>query len=439
MLTKVLALSHLSTHFVNMATVAHKKALQELTRAAQSPSDLFSLLNEAKLIDLQEFVVNQIKDMSSEKASSAYYRRAPMTNIFPDDLQQHILTFLNVNQNRTVCQRWHRLNQQNEENMIRTVCSMAETHPSSEIWILHQNRRTLIPVEERIGCKGTVNNLVSVKSKCPPGSLVLVHQGSYECDSSERELRSGNFIFRVPSPYPEAFNNISFLGVEGSTIVLHSEKFQKSGPVLFENLRIKIRGSNLRISNGAQVIFRNCTIDIQHRKEIVVERSGSLEVTDCSVNCNSRGKHWEKQLGGAIIPFRIDPSASKVTVEKSEFQGFGLCAAIYHGGTMRSALNSVVEIRICHNVFHGITGHAVVELAFGDTQQLIFGTERCTLSMNTNGTTGSEIDKKLNSLHLVPHSAPAPQPQVPFTFARPSTSTTNTTSHSSGRPVPFGS
>ena len=394
------------------ATVAHKKALQEIARTAQAPSDLLPLLYEANLIDLQEFVVNQIKAMSSERARSVYYQSASINDIFPDDLQQHILTFLNVNQNRTVCQSWNRFNRQNEENMIRTACLSAKSRPSSEIWILHQNRDVMIPVEIRTGCKGIMGSLLSVKQVCSLGSLIMVHPGSYEYGVAHKE---STFFWGGPSR--REFTDVSFLGVEGSTILLYGVMFGQPGIVVFENLRIEIRYGDLRISHGAKVVFKNCTIALRSAVNIVIGESGSLEIAECRVT----GIETDKV-------FEICRYASNVTIKRSEFQGFGLCALIPR--TDRVSSGQMVEINVCHNVFHGMTDHAVIEVKNAGTEQMVFGTDRCTLSSNANGITGSETHTKLNTLHLITFHEPAPQPQVSFTWGQPlpQPSTSNTTS-----------
>ena len=387
------------------ATVAHKRALQQLIRSAQSPSEMLPLLNEVNFIDLQEFAVNQIKDMSSQKACSTYYRRVSITDILPDDLQQHTLTFLNVNRNRTVCQSWNRLNQQNEENTIRAACSSAKSRSPSQIWILRKDRKTLNSVEERFGCKGPLGSLLSVKSICPPRSLVLVHQGSYGCDFCYNMRSSGG--------------DISFVGIAESAILLHSEKFTQPGSVLFENLTMNISGAVFGISDGAKVVFKNCCIEFQLEVDIVVEESGSLELTDCRVICKGP---YVSHTG-----IQISPHARNVIVEKSEFRGFAQCASICHDRVFRERSGQMVEIKICQNVFHGMTGHAVVEMEDLSSKELIFGTQRCILSGNINGNTGSGTNRKLNTLDLHPYSAPTPSPAPPSTSVANTASTTNTT------------
>lgn len=153
--------------------------------SAKETSELLRILEFIKISDLQSFLYDKINEMDIKRARNLHHQVVPMSDVLSDDVIQRILSFGHCNQNRTVCQRWNRLNEQNEENTFRAIYEAVDdlnldpVAPGILTWIVHPTRRewVLYPFEARRGFQGPVRGIVDVPQHV--SSRVLVHPGSY--------------------------------------------------------------------------------------------------------------------------------------------------------------------------------------------------------------------------------------------------------------------
>ena len=154
-------------------SVAHVALRQHINRA-EKHSDLLCMLSHSQytrglleyiqLNDLQRFLISKVNELDIMTARMAYRDALPINEVLPSDVMQHVLSFGHLNRNRTVCQQWNRLNQQNEEKMLRAMYNAVDERNleslgrKGQTWIIHPKRRTLHPLEIRRGYRGPVRN-----------------------------------------------------------------------------------------------------------------------------------------------------------------------------------------------------------------------------------------------------------------------------------------
>ena len=329
---------------------AKRSAILHHVDAASALSELCGILNHVKLSNLQSFLREEINQMNTESITTIYHRFLPINQIVSSDVMQHILSFGNCNQNRTVCQQWNRLNQQNEDNTVRRNCELVErfcpsqssAKPGTKTWIVHPMRRHLHPMEKRMGFSGPARNLgevIRMEYKSRSRTTVLLYPAN-----RSHQLKA----------YPGFF--LHLIGVhERCRVHLCESNRIYDHELRIHNLEISsvkatsvpsYQGHSFRIQLGSKVVLSHCTVNLHG--SIYVESGSSLEITDCRLSGKSKSD--------AIY---ISPSATRVKIARNTFKDFNHAVKVERGQT--ASVLQTVKIEITDNEFENCSEHPIVQ------------------------------------------------------------------------------
>ena len=371
-------------------TIRMRSSLLDYVEAAESANLLFALLNHMELPNIQKFLRDQIKQMNPQAIDTLHHRALPINLIFSSDVIQHILSFGNCNQNKTVCQQWNRLNQQNEDNMIRANCRLVERSCSDlpapiDKWVVHRTRPHLHPTEKRMGFLGPKSDLF-----CANGVIDQVCQ-SY-INSARILLYPGNSPYRLMNFWPEKDCVIQFIGPHQRCRINSFESIRVLRELRMDNLDItSIRDGERRkysfiIDKNSKLIFRRCTLKLGGC--IKVKDGASLEITDCSLYGNT-------DLSKDAIC--ISPMAANVDITRNTFKDFSHGVTILRGNN--ESVQHSAKVHITDNTFEDCSEHPIIqEMGQNDAEQR---SDCCILQGNRRIATNSADSVDINAVHVI--------------------------------------
>ena len=398
-----------------MQSFPAQQALHNYVNTATATVDLFELLRFVNLDDLKIFAHEQVTKLNEPASRIAYHSVLPITNVLPNDMMQHILSFGSFHEkieNRIICKQWNLLYKLNEENMLRTAYrSVNDKYPNpvapcNDTWVWHQVRKKLHPLEKRLGYKGPVYGLKDVEKYCKSGDRVLIHRDVFEEDGDEKNIYFSKDIYCI-GLFPEKLEPKlrCRIGVETLTLFGH---------LTLDNLRLTIHSSdvlsdecfgigkdeNLTAVGARKLTLRHC--DVQIGNKIKVNNLGSLDMQQCTVKCQL--KPDTPTIISDLLAVEISPWANQVDIRNNTFKGFKRAIAIQRHYPFRHSIpdnpdDLAENINIEDNVFEDIAEYAVVERTdFRRNQSVkIKGTDRYRLRGNIGA---SEIPNP-NVLHHV--------------------------------------
>ena len=333
------------------------QAIHSYIDSATAPVDLLEILRFANLENLKAFAHEQVDKLKETELGTAYHSGLPIGAVLPDDVMQHILSFEGFYakiEKRTICRKWNRLYQQNEEKMLRTLYRPIAAKypelltPSNDTWIWHEVRGQLHPVEQGLGFRGPLHGLDEVHRKCKSGDRVLVHRNVFH-HNGNNGCQRGTFT-----------KNLHFIGlcpVESGqcTICLDTKLL---GHLHLENLKIFVGGElyvgtdnakKQSILGARTLTMKNC--DIQCKARIMVDHLGNLDMQHCTLRPGRPGE-W--------LAIKISPWAGNVNIRYNTIKDFVRGIAIQRYNVDSRAFE-LAEINIEYNVFEDISKYAVVE------------------------------------------------------------------------------
>ena len=328
--------------------------------AAESADLLFAMMNHMDLSNLQRFLRDEIKQMKPEAIDTLYHRALPINDILSNDVMQHILSFGNCNQNRTVCQQWNRLNQQNEDNMIRENCRLMERFSSKsnlsapkdmKQWIVHQKRPHLHQTERRMGFLGPKHKLFSRSRLFSEG---VIDRGNIQ--SARIMLYPGNSPYRLMNIWPKKDCVIHLIGPHQRCRMDSPESITVLKELRMDNLDITFsRGSHFYheysfiIEQGSKLILRHCTLRL--KGSIYLKGGSSLEITDCCLYGNTDSSD------DAIC---ISPMADQANIARNTFRDFSHGIKIFRG--QNESIEHSVKVQVTDNVFENCWQHPIIQV-----------------------------------------------------------------------------
>ena len=363
-----------------------KTSLHTHFNALSDPATLSVFLKTVNSTDLQQFMHEQIGKMDSKTAKSLYYDACPVDRVLPEDVIQHILSFENVHHNRAVCELWNRLNQQNEEKIIRTThrsIMSRNSEPPSEIWVLHRKRPALHPIEVQFGYHGLRHVAPEILRKSAAGAVILVYG----------EHMIYDFSFNDNADDSVDFNETSFVGVEPSSSmwILSSNK---SGNVSFEKLLLKTRGFKVS-GEGSKISIKYCNIEVDPRlprgdngkMRMAIDSGVSCDIQHCHIYVWGGRRSYFGICGEEESIAMTIASANEVTIANNTFKSFDRCAVI----DARDELDvddTLTRITITDNVFERASRHPIVVRTGNDRKSEVghFG------EYIINGNTGDSVE-----------------------------------------------
>ena len=311
-------------------------ALCQQVKSAGKISDLLGILDRMPFSDVKDFLRDSINETGTDDVRTVYHNLVSINEILSDNVLQCILSFGHCNQNRTVCQLWNRLNQQNEENILRVLYDAVDDQTlggtlgplpqGMSILIVHPSRSTLTPLEIRRGYTGP---LTSLHNAIYDNRRVLLHPGSYRY----KDLHA-------------RFQNVQHIGLGNGCSIEFKDGFVTGdkAKLHFVNIRCIISG-NVRLPLESAVVFERCTFQIMDGCSLVVEGNTCLDIRNCHFQAHPTiigNPNTQKAI-------YIRTSAQKVCISESTFSDFACCVIIFQRGRLCK------DIQITNNRFHNTT------------------------------------------------------------------------------------
>lgn len=277
----------------------HKNALHHRVEDITKLSELLPLLEHIDIDHLKDFTDREIKNFSSDRARSAYYHSLSISAFFPDDIQQHILSFRHCNQNRTVCLKWNELNFLNEINMIRSqLVYLTQTRillPRTPVWMMHKHRDHLLDIELDHGLNGMLCSMDEVIKYCDDGDQVIVYDDSdlfeWVDHNNVEEDEENSFWTR----------SVHLIGCNEASLIIMSYTL-----LIMDNVSVKLTELTIKLRYWIQVFGKLELRDCKIRNDwIDVKSAGSLIVSDCIFEGNAG--------------IRVSRVANAVTIKQSTF------------------------------------------------------------------------------------------------------------------------
>ena len=140
----------------------YKEQLKSLITNANKLHDLLPMTHFVPLTAVKSLFVDKVDELADEKARDAYYRSLPITQIFPDDVTQYILSFAGLYNVKAVSKNWKMLADKNEEIFMKKLYGSVQAETDkvkydeniNKTWIIHQSRNKLNKTEIGLGFKG---------------------------------------------------------------------------------------------------------------------------------------------------------------------------------------------------------------------------------------------------------------------------------------------
>ena len=366
-------------------------ALVNHIRSTEKHSDLYCLLDHSDLADIQKICEDKVTKMDAEIARNVHHNVLPINVVMPEDIIRHILSFDNVNHHRTVCQQWNRLNQQNEEKMLRDMYqAVDDIEPlvsEMKTVIVHPTRRQLHPLEIRRGYSGPFTSFEHLK-----GSVrVLVHPGSYPY--FRKDLFGQNYTqligltsdckFEVWGMDFQSYANNSYgdkQHFQNIHITLVGElQLQNltSGAILFEQCSFEFY-DNASLTVGAPDeshphVFKQCTFQMNDTRCFMIV--GSTDVIECQFN-GGADLNIQEATAITLMQQNFGPAPNaKVNIKNNAFADFTF------GVLLRRPWKFFNTIEITNNRFHNIVQDHIIAVLQNESCDTVIR-ERCLLQGN---------------------------------------------------------
>eukprot|EP01083_Nonionella_stella_P282384 960902_1 len=178
-----------------------KQFLCDRVRNSQSINDIIHLLRFIPLEAIQDVLMDAIRDLDTNTVKVMQYKYLPMTEILPDDITQHILSFsdsLNMKYINKAFNSGYNKNKALQLKQIQHIIAKQEFNPIvpydelNTTWVIDPTRTHLNSQEIANGCRGPLNTVEDVKNAAISGDKLLFYDGNYiEC---ELVFNDGNYI-----------------------------------------------------------------------------------------------------------------------------------------------------------------------------------------------------------------------------------------------------
>ena len=378
------------TTAASQCEIKEHEAIRQHILSVEKPTDLGSLLDLVSLVDLQSLIFAKLKQMDNDTLRTVFNNLLPIHKVLPEDVIQHILSFDDVHQNRTICKHWNRLNQQNEENMLREMYNAVDDGnleplgSGGQTWVIHPTRRTLHPMEIRRGYHGPLQ----CPSQAPEGMAVrflLYPPGRYRVTAREELVQ---YIGLCPDDLQYCqIDDIRDLSVNWGL----KQQFQN---VAFNPDRL-----GLEIRNLSEFGFENCTIQFG-------KYGSTLDVGDSCILNMAKCAYFGGRAGGGI---QVSSGAKRVSITNSSFSESRSCVVIHDRNQSGSPERTLVNLNITNNVFRDTWGeHLVLRTKLGNNWEGI--KDRSVIHGNTSN--NKHYDP--NKLYIKEYFYPASRTVAPL-------------------------
>ena len=366
--------------------------LQQFINAATDVEQILPILKNLSLSDIKNFAIQNLKKIDSTEQKEIYSKALPITQIFPDDLIQHILSFNKFGATRFINKTFKSLTDKNESKYYKKLYQSLNINKHNETTtiIVCQHRNTLYPFQEKAGYKGPCNTIAQALELCDNDTRIIIHSGVYE------------FYDEV-----DITENIQIIGLndrndgDNPRICFDTPIYLCGDNFIMENITFASNSEDTAIfvDKGTFQASRCCfqeLVSTGPNKYICVMQEANLKIQSCVF------ENGEEGVG-------IHPMAGIVEIHNCEFNNIFFvnyrsgCVMI-HGEVIEYGNSpSWVNVTCTGNVFYEIgENYPFVEQTNNDKPYSKYGKKFYTLKNNSVTGEYSIVKKDANKLYCVP-------------------------------------
>eukprot|EP01084_Bolivina_argentea_P048166 88755_1 len=150
---------------------------------ATSINDVAQMLQFIELQTVKDTLKQQIETISSTEISNIFYASLSIESILPFDLIQHITSFNNLSNIKSVSETFNKCYQKNRniqsKQRAAQCLSQIQINETHNTWIVDQLRTKLNNKELSLKCKGPLNQVEDAIKSADTGDVILIYNGSY--------------------------------------------------------------------------------------------------------------------------------------------------------------------------------------------------------------------------------------------------------------------
>eukprot|EP01083_Nonionella_stella_P272939 925818_1 len=170
-----------------------RQLLCKHVRSAQTTDDIIPLLRLMPLDAIQDTLLDVIRVLDTETANKIQYKCLSSTDILPDDLTQHIVSFTDSLGIKCINKAFNNCYNKNKELELKQRQYIVDKHAfnpavkyeeHNQTWIIHPTRTHLNSEEIANGYNGPLNDLKDAIETVQSGDKLLFYDGHYiqTCD-----------------------------------------------------------------------------------------------------------------------------------------------------------------------------------------------------------------------------------------------------------------
>eukprot|EP01084_Bolivina_argentea_P085858 155185_1 len=172
------------------STEYHKNIIYEQIDTAISINELMPILQFMELETIKNVMKSQLETIVSNEISNIFYKSLSIENILPLDIIQHITSFNNLRNIKSVSKTFNKCYEKNKNIKSQQIekeflCKMnMNKNENNNTWIVDKNRTKLNEKEIKSKYKGPINNLSDAINNTNSGDKILVYNGKYSSSCS---------------------------------------------------------------------------------------------------------------------------------------------------------------------------------------------------------------------------------------------------------------
>eukprot|EP01083_Nonionella_stella_P174055 602287_1 len=231
---------------------------------------------------MKEALLAAINGLNTETTNDLQYKCLPITNILPDDLIQHIVSFSDSLAMKYINKAFNGSYNKNKTLELRQRQQVIDKHafnPSvkygekNQTWIIHPTRTHLNSEEIAHGYNGPLKDLKGVKDAVKPGDKLLFYDGYY---IETKAIELDNFR-----------NNLQFIGVGNEVVIkvygcsqlIEIGNYGNCQSIYFKNVKIEM-GDPFCIQYNSEIYMEDCEI-VMGSSSIDVSYNGRFNAKNC--------------------------------------------------------------------------------------------------------------------------------------------------------------
>eukprot|EP01083_Nonionella_stella_P169281 573701_1 len=284
-----------------------KRSLRDYVRNAQSTNDIMHLLTLLPFQTIQDSILEVIGGLNTDTANAIRYKCCSITDILPDDITQHIISFTDsldmkyVNKSfNNCCNKNKALELKHRQQIIdeQVFNPIVKYEQHNKTWIVHPTRTRLNNEEIANGYGGPLNTLNEAADTVQPGDKLLFCDGEYDASGEDQFLDEFRFMIEEYDP--------QIIGVGNNVLLKFAEVIDiYCNDIYFKNVKIEMN-YHWGIATDSSLFMEDCEIMMGGRS-IDVGAGATFSAKNCVFSGTSG-------TSGRNVPITLEYDSKNVSI-----------------------------------------------------------------------------------------------------------------------------